>query len=209
VEFGGLHIYDGHIHDVDPDERKSHFDQAYEPLGAFIESLRADGIELPVIVAGGSPTFAMHAGDAERVTGVRWECSPGTTAFWDAGYGSNFPDLGFVPAAVLLMRVISKPDAGLLCLDLGHKAVAGERPLDSRVKLFGSLADAEPISQSEEHLVVKTDKADNFSVGDVVYGLPGHICPTTALHMELVVVNEGRATGERWRVRARDRRLTI
>ncbi len=209
VEFGGLHIYDGHVHDVDPAERKAHFEKSYAPLASFIESLSADGIELPVIVAGGSPTFAMHAGDAERVTGVPWECSPGTTAFWDAGYGANFPDLGFNPAAVLLMRVISKPNAGLLCLDLGNKAVAPERPLEGRVKFFGPLANAEPLGQSEEHLVVKTDKADDFSVGDVVYGVPGHICPTTALHMEVVVIRDGKATGERWKVRARDRRLTI
>lgn len=209
VEFGGLHIYDGHIHDVDPAERKAHFEKAYEPLAGFIETLRADGIELPVIVAGGSPTFAMHAGDAERVTGVRWECSPGTTAFWDAGYGKNFPDLGFNPAAVLLMRVISKPNKGLLCLDLGNKAVAPERPLEGRVKFFGPLENAEPLGQSEEHLVVKTDKADDFSVGDVVYGLPGHICPTTALHMEVGIIRDGKASGERWRVKARDRRLTI
>ncbi|NOX99619.1 MAG: D-TA family PLP-dependent enzyme, partial [Verrucomicrobia bacterium] len=104
TEFGGLHIYDGHVHEVDPAERKAHFEKSYEPLATFVESLRADGIELPVIVAGGSPTFAMHAGDAERVTGVPWECSPGTTTFWDAGYGANFPDLGFNLAAVLLMR---------------------------------------------------------------------------------------------------------
>lgn len=209
VEFGGLHIYDGHIHDVDPDERRSHFEKAYAPLAEFIDTLQADEIEVPVIVAGGSPTFAMHAGNAERVTGVRWECSPGTVTFWDAGYGSNFTDLGFKPAAVLMMRVISKPNAGLLCLDLGHKAVAGERPLESRVKLFGALEDAVPIGQSEEHLVVKTDKANDFSVGDVVYGLPGHICPTTALHMEVVLIRDGKATGESWKVRSRDRRLTI
>lgn len=71
------------------------------------------------------------------------------------------------------------------------------------------LAEAELIGQSEEHLVVKTDKADDFSVGDVVYGLPWHICPTVALHMEAVLIREGKATGERWKVSSRDRRLTI
>ena len=110
---------------------------------------------------------------------------------------------------MLLIRVISKPAPGLVCLDLGHKAVAGERPLESRVQLFGILADSEPIGQSEEHLVVKTSRADEISVGDVVYGMPNHICPTTALHMEAVIIREGRASGERWIIRARDRRLTI
>jgi D-serine deaminase-like pyridoxal phosphate-dependent protein len=209
VEFAGLHIYDGHIHDPDPAERKAHFERSYRPLADFVAKLRDLGLELELIVAGGSPTFALHAGDAERVTGVRWECSPGTTTFWDAGYGKNFPDLGFEPAAVLLTRVISKPNTGLLCLDLGNKAVAPERPLPGRVYFFGALGGAELIGQSEEHLVVKTDLADNFSVGDVVYGLPGHICPTTALHMEVIIIRDGRASGERWQVKARARRLTI
>ena len=209
VEFGGLHIYDGHIHDVDPADRQSHFDKSYEPLAAFVESLRNADVEIPVIVTGGSPTFAIHAGDTERVTGVKWEFSPGTTTFWDAGYGSNFPDLGFVPAAMLLTRVLSKPAPGMVCLDLGHKAVAGERPLESRVQLFGPLADSVPVGQSEEHLVLETSRSDEVSVGDVVYGMPNHICPTTALHMEAVIIRNGRSSDERWRIRARDRRLTI
>lgn len=209
VEFGGLHVYDGHIHDPDPENRKSQFEQSYKPLGDFIDMVQADGIEMSLVVAGGSPTFAMHAADTGKVTGVRWECSPGTTVFWDAGYGTNYPDLDFFPAVVLLMRVISKPGSKLLCLDLGTKAVAPEKPLEKRVRLLGPLADAELIDQSEEHLVVKTDKVDDFTVGDVVYGLPWHICPTVALHMEVVIIRNGRACGERWRVRARDRRLTI
>lgn len=209
VEFGGLHVYDGHIHDADLNERQSNFNQSYEPLAAFVENLKKVGVEVSLIVTGGSPTFALHAGDTERVTGVKWEFSPGTTTLWDAGYGPKFPDLNFAPAAMLLIRVISKPAPGLVCLDLGHKAVAGERPLESRVQLFGILADSEPIGQSEEHLVVKTSRADEISVGDVVYGMPNHICPTTALHMEAVIIREGRASGERWIIRARDRRLTI
>lgn len=209
VEFGGLHVYDGHIHDPDLYDRKSQFEQLYKPLENFIDMIRADGIELSLVVAGGSPTFAMHAAETDKVSGVRWECSPGTTVFWDAGYGTKFPDLDFVPAVALLMRVISKPGSGLLCLDLGTKAVAAENPLDKRVRLFGPLADAELMNQNEEHLVVKTNKVDDFAVGDVVYGLPWHICPTVALHMEAVIIRDGRASGERWRVRARDRRLTI
>ncbi|MCF6313609.1 MAG: D-TA family PLP-dependent enzyme [Verrucomicrobiales bacterium] len=209
VEFGGLHVYDGHIHDPDQEARNAHFEKSYQPLADFVDQIRAAGVEVSLIVAGGSPTFALHASDAEKVTGARWECSPGTTVFWDAGYGTNFPDLGFEPAVVLLMRVISKPGSDFVCLDLGNKAVAPENPLDKRVKLFGPLADGELIGQSEEHLVVKTDKVNDFAVGDVVYGLPWHICPTVALHMEAVLIRDGKASGERWHVKCRDRRLTI
>jgi D-serine deaminase-like pyridoxal phosphate-dependent protein len=61
---------------------------------------------------------------------------------------------------------------------------------------------------SEEHLAIETSRANQFSVGDVLYGVPFHVCPTVALHREAVVVENGRAVG-RWTVAARDRMLTI
>jgi D-serine deaminase-like pyridoxal phosphate-dependent protein len=158
------------------------------------------GLPVPRIVAGGTPTFPMHA----RRGGV--ECSPGTCVFWDAGYAHTLPDLDFLPAAVLLSRVVSKPAANHLCLDLGHKAVASEMP-HPRV-VFLELTDAKPVMHSEEHLVVQTSQADKFAVGDCLHGIPWHICPTVALHDEVVVVRNGRA-GERWKVAARGRTVEV
>ena len=67
------------------------------------------------------------------------------------------PDLDFLPAAVLLSRVVSKPVNNRLCLDLGHKAVASEMP-HPRV-VFLDLPDATPVTHSEEHLVVEVPAA--------------------------------------------------
>lgn len=50
--------------------------------------------------------------------------------------------------------------------------------------------------------------AGAFAPGDVLYGIPWHICPTVALHARAVVVRAGRAEG-RWSVIARERELTI
>jgi D-threonine aldolase len=61
---------------------------------------------------------------------------------------------------------------------------------------------------SEEHLVLQTPQAADYTVGDVLYGQPRHICPTVALHATVVVVEDGRAVG-RWKVAARDRMLTV
>jgi len=183
------------------------FDAARHVVEPFLDELAAAGVDLPLIVGGGSPTFPWHARLTER-GGPRYQCSPGTTLLWDAGYGTNHADLGFQVAAALLMRVISKPGKGRLCLDLGHKAVSGENPLTNRVR-FPELPEAVPVAQSEEHLVIETPRAAEMAVGDVVYGIPWHICPTVALHQEGVVVRDGVATGERWVVRARDRRITI
>jgi len=197
---GGLHAYDGQIHDSDPQARTAACDAAFAPVETLRRRLEQAGLPVPTIVAGGSPTFPLHA----RRAGV--DLSPGTTVLWDAGYAKKLPDLGFCPAAVLLARVVSKPSAQRLCLDLGHKAVASEMP-PPRV-LFLNLPDAKPVLHSEEHLVVETPAAAQFAVGACVYGIPWHICPTVALHDEVFVVREGAVTGQ-WRVTARARRLTV
>lgn len=207
VEFGGIHVYDGHIHDVSVKDRDQHFATAFGSADLFLRELERAGIRAPVIVGGGSPTFPWHA-MASTQLGDRYECSPGTTLFWDAGYGTRHPDLDFVPAAALLARIISRPGSGRLCLDLGHKAVAAENPLENRVR-FPEIPEAKLVLQSEEHLVLETPNADRYSVGDIVYGIPWHICPTVALHQEAVIVRDGRATGERWEIRARNRRLSV
>ena len=67
-----------------------------------------------------------------------------------------------------------------------------------------NIPDAKEVGHSEEHLVIETDQADSFKVGDVVYALPAHVCPTVALHSHLQVVENGAVTTS-WEVTARDR----
>ncbi len=200
LKAGGLHAYDGHIHDSDVTTRTKNCEAAFAPVAVLRQELLQAGLPVPRVVAGGTPTFPMHArrGDVE--------CSPGTCVFWDAGYASKFADMDFLPAVVVLTRVISKPGANRLCLDLGHKSIASEMP-HPRVR-FLDLADAKAVAHSEEHLVVETDQAEAFKVGDCLYGIPWHICPTVALHSEAVVVENGKAV-QRWKIVGRERRLTI
>jgi D-serine deaminase-like pyridoxal phosphate-dependent protein len=200
LKAGGLHAYDGHISDSDVERRATACEAAFAPVEVLQRKLEREGLPVPRVVVGGTPTFPMHA----RRDGV--ECSPGTCVFWDAGYARKLPDMDFLPAAVLFTRVVSKPTANRLCLDLGHKAVASEMP-HPRV-VFLNLDDATPVVHSEEHLVMETPHADKFAVGDCLYGIPWHICPTVALHSELVVVRNALAE-QRWKVIARDRALTI
>jgi D-serine deaminase-like pyridoxal phosphate-dependent protein len=196
----GLHMYDGHVKATDVDARRRASDEAFAHVATMRQAIEAAGLDVPSVVVGGTPAFPFHAQRA----GV--ECSPGTTVFWDAGYGATLPDLPFVPAAALLTRVISRPSATRLCLDLGHKAVASENP-HPRVVLFG-LEDATAVGHSEEHLVLETDRAAGFPVGSALYGVPWHVCPTVALYNDAIVVRDGRADG-RWQVAARGRSLTI
>jgi len=197
---GGMHAYDGHLHQSDLAERRAASDAAFALVAELRDTLLRERRPVPRIVCGGTPTFPLHA----RRTGV--ECSPGTCVLWDAGYRSKLPDLDFENAAVLLTRVISRPATNRLCLDLGHKAVASEMP-HPRV-VFPALPEAKAVGHNEEHLVLETLRAAEFPVGTALYGLPWHICPTVALHDRVQVVRGGRVT-EEWPVVARARRLTI
>lgn len=197
---GGLHVYDGHLNDADAALRARKCEDSFAPAAALAKVLTEKGWPVPHIVAGGTPTFPFHA----RRQGV--ECSPGTCVFWDAGYSSKLKDLDYLHAAMVLTRVTSKPTSKRLCLDLGHKAIASENP-HPRV-IFPQLADARSVGHSEEHLVVETDQADQFRVGDCLYGIPWHICPTVALHAEAYAIQNHRLAGV-WKVTARERRLTV
>jgi D-serine deaminase-like pyridoxal phosphate-dependent protein len=70
------------------------------------------------------------------------------------------------------------------------------------------LPDAPAVVHSEEHLVIETPRAAEFSVGDTLHGIPRHVCPTVALYSEATLVRGGAAV-ERWPIAARARRLTI
>ncbi|MGF6846239.1 D-serine deaminase-like pyridoxal phosphate-dependent protein [Chitinophaga sp. W3I9] len=196
----GLHAYDGHLHDTDMDIRKRRCDEAYAPVAALAAAVTNSGLPQPEIVAGGTPTFPVHAA-RKGIT-----CSPGTFIFWDAGYAANLPEQPFKWAALVISRVISVIDEQHICVDLGHKSVAAENP-QPRVQFLNAPA-AEPVSQSEEHLVLKVADATQYPVGTVLYGVPKHICPTVALY-EKAYVAERNAVGANWRIVARDRQIII
>jgi D-serine deaminase-like pyridoxal phosphate-dependent protein len=195
---GGLHAYDGHLRQSDLSERTAACEAALAPVRAMRDRLARAGLSVPRVVAGGTPSFPVHARHADV------ECSPGTCVFWDAGYAQGLPDLDFLHAVVLLARVVSKPGGRRLCLDLGHKAVASENPHPRAI--FLDVPDAVAVGHSEEHLVLETDRAPTLGVGDALYAIPWHVCPTVALHDRVVVVREGRAD-DTWTVTARARSL--
>jgi D-threonine aldolase len=198
IKVVGLHGYDGHINDVDVATRKQRADEAF---GALEVLRQTDGNKDLRIVIGGSPTFPIHAARKDV------ECSPGTFVFWDQNYSTLFPDQPYVPAALVISRVVSVVNERRFCLDLGHKSIAAENPLDRRVH-FLNAEGITPVAQSEEHLVVETAAPHHYKVGDVLYGMPFHVCPTVALYNTAFVVVDGNVTGT-WKIEARDRKLLI
>lgn len=196
INLVGLHAYDGHIRDMDVTARKQHSDDSFAPVADLKKQLDADyKLELKIVTSG-TPTFPTH----NMRDGV--ECSPGTFVFNDWGYKHNIPDEPFEYGALVITRVISIVDKHTVCTDLGHKSVAAENPLP-RVH-FLNAPDAVPVGQSEEHLVLKVENSAIFSIGDVLYGVPVHICPTVALYDKAFVVVDNAVKTE-WQVVSRNR----
>ena len=195
----GLHVYDGHIREKDIISRQKVCDKAYMPVDKMIKSLVDSGYSRINVIAGGTPTFPVHAIRKEV------DVSPGTLLLWDYGYSSSFSDMNFLHAAVLIMRIISKPDHDLVCIDLGHKAISAEMP-QPRVHLL-NLENYSILNQSEEHMVLRIHGTNNLEIGQILYGIPYHICPTVDRYDSVTVVKNGLAI-ENWDVTARKRKIS-
>lgn len=191
VKILGLHVYDGHHRQENYNDRLEHIE---------VDFAKISGGEMEII-AGGSPAFNVHSRNKTRI------CSPGTSVFWDWGYGEKFTEQGFQEAALLVCRVISKPSNGLVTIDLGHKAVAAENLIDKRIK-FLNLDNYVLLSQSEEHGVLSVENWNKIAIGDVFYGVPYHVCPSVNLYEEMGIV-ENEEVNAYWQIVARKRKITI
>ncbi|MCL2472761.1 MAG: D-TA family PLP-dependent enzyme [Treponema sp.] len=195
----GFHCYDGHLGIADLKGRREAVTSALEKFREVKKSLEAKGYEIPVLVMGGSPTFACH----RETAGVY--LSPGTFFVQDYASSEKYPDLPFKAGAAILSRVISHPGEDLFTIDTGTKAIAAD-PVDRGV--IADLPLAKPVLQSEEHWVWQLQGNNLPPIGTVLYILPAHICPTSALYPGIQVVSNGKLVNY-WEVGARNRKITI
>jgi D-serine deaminase-like pyridoxal phosphate-dependent protein len=201
---GGIHAYDGHNHQESFAERQAAAQGQLEPVRKLRAALEQEGLPVPRLVVGGTPTFPVFA----RLDLPGLECSPGTLVLHDQGYGTRYADMtGFTPAALLLTRVVSRPTADRVTFDLGYKAVASDPPAGKRLTLL-DVPEYQAVLQNEEHLVIETPAAERFRPGDEVLAIPTHVCPTCAMHRQAYVVEGGRVTGT-WDIVGRDRVLSV
>ncbi|MFA5834599.1 MAG: D-TA family PLP-dependent enzyme [Bacteroidota bacterium] len=198
IHVAGFHVYDGQINNPDPVVRKKRSDEGFAQVTELLNLVQEKYHQKMTIIAGGSTTFSAHA----VREGV--ECSPGTFVFWDFGYKQMMPEAPFDYAVLILTRVISIVDDKTITVDLGYKSVSSENP-QPRVH-FLNAPDAVPAAHSEEHLVLEVPDSKRYSPGDVLYGVPRHICPTVALY-ERITVAEGNSIVGEWKIIARDKKL--
>lgn len=197
----GLHAYDGHLRDVDFQTRKAKCDKGFEQVTTLKSQIKNSFADNVKVIAGGTPTFSIHK-DRPEV-----ECSPGTFIYWDKGYEAILCEQKYLHAAIVLARVVSKPGKNLITVDLGHKAIASENPISNRVYFLNAPV-ITPVGHSEEHMVFQHTEDQSYEVGDVLYGVPYHVCPTVALYDEVHVISNHNF-GSRWTTSARKRKISI
>ncbi|MFM0121701.1 alanine racemase [Paraburkholderia sp. RL18-101-BIB-B] len=179
--FGGWHVYDGHIHDLDNATRRKRVAAIVEEVTALARAAEAEGLSRRLI-AGGSYTF-----DLWPLTLADF-VSPGSWAYSSAQHDLELPALGWTPSAYVLATVISR-NSTTATLDAGSKAISPDKPLAERFRWDGKI-----VMMSEEHVVVENT---DLAVGDRVMLLPRHACTTAYLYPSAIVLT---AEGS-WEVR--------
>lgn len=203
IAMWGLHCYDGHRHESDYEVRNREVAAADLEIAKIKEKIIQAGFDCGILIMGGTPSFPCH----QKLNGEY--LSPGTCIIQDAGYRAAYPDLDFVPGAAVLTRVVSIQGNNTFTLDMGTKAVAAD-PAPERAVLVG-MEYVETVLQNEEHWVVKVPEehaGDIPQVGDVLFAIPVHVCPTSALYPEVPVISGGKLT-DWWQVSARNRKITL
>jgi len=178
-EFRGLHYYDGQFGGVAEGERTKAAHRGYDHLLEIASELEGSGINIQEVITSGTPTFPCSLSyEGFRRPKFVHRVSPGTVVYCDASSLEQLPkDYGYRPAALVLTRVVSSPRAGIITCDAGHKAVSADAGVPTCVVV--GHPELTPLSPSEEHLPLAVKEgATGPQVGEALYLIPRHVCPT-------------------------------
>lgn len=206
LRFRGLHYYDGHLGGLEVAERTAAAHRGYDRLLELAEELRKSSITLEEIITAGTPSFPCTASYEQfHSAPFAWRASPGTVVYSDATSLAQLPaTLGYKPAAVVIARVVSHPKENIVTCDAGHKTVSA----DAGVPTCAVLGHPElrPGSPSEEHLPLEVLSGKAPAIGEVLYLVPRHVCPTVNNFDYALLVNDGRVMSvEKVTARGRER----
>jgi D-serine deaminase-like pyridoxal phosphate-dependent protein len=193
LRFRGLHYYDGHLSKYGMAERCTHAHLGYERLMHIVDTLRARGTEVPEVITAGTPAFPCSL-SFKRFENAPFShrVSPGTVVYCDATSLTQLPaEFGYQPAAVVMTRVVSHPAPGMITCDAGHKTVSADAGIPTCVVL--GHPELDPLTPSEEHLPMRVaDGAASHAIGELLYLVPRHVCPTVNNFDDAVIVGGGK-----------------
>ncbi len=192
IEFRGLHYYDGQYGNLAEPERTQAAHRGYDQLLKVASGLHGSGLTVPEIITAGTPTFPCSLSyEAFRSGNFLHRVSPGTIVYCDASSLAQLPaEYGYRPAALVLTRVVSHPHPGIITCDAGHKTVSADAGVPTCIVL--GHPELTPLSPSEEHLPMAVKEAARPPrIGDALYLLPRHICPTVNNFNDALLVRSG------------------
>ena len=190
IDFRGLHYYDGQFGGIGEPERTRAAQAGYASLLALISKLERNHIKVPEVVTAGTPTFPSSL-DYKPFNNQEFlhRVSPGTIVYCDATSLAQLPpSYGYAPSVLVLSRIVSQPRKGIVTCDAGHKAVSADAGIPTCLVVGHS--DLTPLSPSEEHLPMECKQTEP-RVGDPLYLLPRHVCPTVNNFDTALLVRDG------------------
>jgi D-serine deaminase-like pyridoxal phosphate-dependent protein len=192
LEFRGLHYYDGQFGSVPEPERTIAAHEGYAKLLQLVRNLEHSGVNVSEVITAGTPTLPCSVAYKEfESAGFVHRVSPGTVVYNDASSLAQLPSLGYAPAALVLARVVSHPHHGIITCDAGHKAVSADAGVPTCIAL--GHPELTSLSPSEEHLPFAVREGSTPPpVGDLLYLLPRHVCPTVNNFDAALIVRNGK-----------------
>jgi D-serine deaminase-like pyridoxal phosphate-dependent protein len=192
LEFRGLHYYDGQYGGMSETERTAAAHAGYDLLLQLVNEIRHSGMIVPEVITAGTPTFPSSL-TYEGFRGGEFlhRVSPGTLVYCDATSLAQLSgEHGYAPAALVLARVVSRPRNGIITCDAGHKAVSADAGVPTCVVV--GHPDLMPLAPSEEHLpLAASGQTHGPQVGESLYLLPRHVCPTVNNFDSALLVRDG------------------
>jgi len=209
LEFRGLHYYDGHLGSLDFAQRTATAYRGYDQLMSVVAQIEGAGIHVEEVITAGTPAFPASISYASfRDAAFTHRVSPGTVVYCDAVSLSQLPaEYGYRPAALVLTRVVSRPTGTIVTCDAGHKAVSADAGAPTCIVI--GHPELRGLSPSEEHLPLEiVNSAAAPQLGEVLYLLPRHVCPTVNNFDHALIVRGGRIEAVE-RVTARGREAPV
>jgi D-serine deaminase-like pyridoxal phosphate-dependent protein len=195
IPFRGLHYYDGHLAALALDERTRVAHLGYDQFLKIVAALEAAGVPVESVITAGTPAFPCSLSyEGFRSAEFAHQVSPGTLVFNDmTSLGQLPPDWGYRPAALVLSRVVSRPRPDIATCDAGHKTVSADAGVPN-CRVLGH-EDLVPLKPSEEHLPIRVPEGSRApTLGELLYLLPKHICPTVNNFDHALIVEQGKVT---------------
>ncbi len=192
LEFRGLHYYDGHISAQDLREREAQAHRGYGRLMEIAAEITRAGFQVGEVITSGTPAFPCAASyEPFRNADFVHRVSPGTVVYCDMTSPTQLPaEWGYRPAALVVATVVSHPKADFLTCDAGHKAVSADAGLPT-CEVIGR-PDLVPLRPSEEHLPIHVTGGSRPEIGEALYLVPRHVCPTVNNFDDALIVEGNR-----------------